>query len=553
MASRSSSQQRLAAWSLIMGAIACSTGREFVSGSDQRQLLPDSDGINDASVPGADSSIGTEDESGGDTPSMQLCDGGVPSSCLACPGCLIDGVCRADESTNPNNFCQICDLGRDTERWSNRQGGECDDQLFCTTGDTCAEGSCVGVARTCEDGVACNGISVCDELVDACTPGSPQCDQGELCDATSNRCVSTCDGCIIDGTCIADGVVNPANPCLVCDPARSAGSYSVAPGRPCGAEASVCSGQDTCDELGVCQPNHAPSGTPCGSAVSNACNQPDTCNGNGFCEQRLASNASPCNDGQFCSVGDECQGGSCVANAFRSCGVGRTCDENADQCRCLGCEISGSCLVAGTVSSANPCQVCDPGRSSTSFSPVVCAAGRLCDQTGRCACPAGQTEVNGNCGILDGQPCASAPLCFSGSCTEQFRDRDNDGFGDSATRVAVCGPLQSGFANRGGDCCDNAADLAAAARVSPSQTGFFADPSPVCSVGYDYNCDGVQELRYPALGDCSGDTDVVACRRTEGFDVFPPPSCGTEGVLTRCDFISTCSAFARGLDVQTCR
>lgn len=545
--------QRLAGCSLIIGAIACGTGRDFASGSDPRPLLPDPGGINDAAVQAADSSIEPENQSEGAIGSTQRCDAGVSSSCLACPGCLIEGVCRGDESTNPNNFCQICDPKRDTEHWSNRQGGECDDQLFCTTGDACAGGVCVGVARSCDDGVACNGVSVCDELADACTPGNSQCDQGEFCDAALNTCVSTCSGCTIDGTCVANGVANPANSCLVCDPARSAGSYSAAPGTACGAEAGVCSGQDTCDASGVCQPNHAPSGTPCGSAVSGACNQPDTCNGDGFCEQRLASNASPCNDGQFCSVSDECQGGSCIANASRNCGVGRSCDENADQCRCLGCEISGSCLVAGTVSSANPCQVCDPGRSTTSFSPVVCPVGHVCDQTGRCACPPGQTEVNGNCGILDGAPCTSAPLCFSGLCTEQFRDRDGDGFGDSAARLTVCGPVQPGFVDRGGDCCDNATDLAGARRVSPDQTGFFADASPVCGVGFDYNCDGLEELRYPGLGNCSGDTDVVACRRTEGFDVFPPPSCGREGFLTRCDFISSCEAFAGGPDVQTCR
>jgi hypothetical protein len=209
-------------------------------------------------------------------------------------------------------------------------------------------------------------------------------------------------------------------------------------------------------------------------------------------------------------------------------------------------------LVAGTANATNPCQICDPARSTAAFSPVQCSAGRICDVTGQCTCPSGQTEVGGRCGIPDGQPCTDPNLCFSRVCTRMFRDRDGDTFGDSTTDQTDCGSLQPGFVTRSGDCCDSAADLAAAARVFPGQTMFFADASPVCDVGYDYNCDGSEELRYPGLGDCSGDTDVAACQRSEGFDVFPPPSCGLEGVLTECDFISSCSAFRRGVEAQSC-
>ena len=39
---------------------------------------------------------------------------------------------------------------------------------------------------------------------------------------------AACD-CSIQGACIADGIVHPTNPCLVCDPARSSVDWSVAP------------------------------------------------------------------------------------------------------------------------------------------------------------------------------------------------------------------------------------------------------------------------------------------------------------------------------------
>lgn len=313
-----------------------------------------------------------------------LCTNGASVCDATCPGCFINGVCVEALARHPLDQCLMCDPSRDTQGWSSIEAAACDDGLFCTTDDRCIEGECTGTARVCEDGVACNGSSTCDEAAARCSPAANQCPAGAICDVASDTCVDTCAGCLLDGVCLDAGAEEPGNPCRICDPSRSATAYTVATGKSCGSSEAPCSEQDTCDERGICQPNHAAEGSPCGDATSSACNQADECDGSGTCRSRVVSNGTPCDDGSFCAVGDQCQGGVCISAGNRNCGAGLACDEQRDQCRCQGCVIGNRCLAGGAVNAANPCQVCDPARSTTSFSPNVNAA-----------CGSGATECSG--------------------------------------------------------------------------------------------------------------------------------------------------------------
>ncbi len=305
-----------------------------------------------------------------------------------CQGCTIDGDCVAAGLANSTNACQVCDPARNGADWSSNEGAECDDGRFCTVDDRCGGATCAGPARICDDAVACNGVSECDEAADACTDGQVQCQGGTLCDTSSGDCVSTCNGCNVAGVCLVDGFEQAGNPCQVCDVTRSTTSFSPAVDKPCGSAASACSAQDFCDLSGTCQPNHALEGTPCGNGATSACNTADSCDGRGACSANVAANTSACDDGQFCSVNDQCQGGVCVSNGQRDCGALRSCDEATNQCRCTGCAIGGECVVAGTLSPTNSCQVCDPGRSVTAFSPrgegAFCGEGEQCSATSLC-------------------------------------------------------------------------------------------------------------------------------------------------------------------------
>lgn len=500
---------------------------------------------------------------------------------LDCPGCLVEGECIGADAVDEANPCLVCDPERDPLGWSPNDGAPCDDESFCTTDDVCAAGACAGAQRSCDDGVACNGVSTCDEESESCTRDVNGCGAGFVCDVASDTCVTTCTGCLVDGVCIPAGSEATGNSCLVCNPTLSTTAFSVAVGEACGSGASVCSAQDTCDAQGACQPNHLPAGAACGSSSSSACDQADTCDGAGRCLQRLSANGAPCDDGAFCTVGDQCQGGQCVSGGNRNCGANQLCNENQNQCQCAGCSIAGACVPSGTANPANPCQVCDPSRSATSYSSSVgavcgapateCSAQDTCDAQGQCAPNhrATGTACAGQAGFCaDGQcvsrqalgaSCTLAAQCASGFCRSWYVDADADGHGDPNQQVSLCSPnpAEDRTASTGGapipilvvgaqryssigdDCCD------AAALVFPNQTNLFVEPNNACAGRvnpFDYNCDGVLEDQRAACGEtCSG-----------WRYVGQTPPCGGQGLLEVCT-AGTNSCTEPALNQRSCR
>lgn len=500
---------------LIGAAVALScdaTQRRFGTGGPTAQVIPDA---------------GSEQWTGEGRPApmsesrtSQECDAGV---CFAgggnaegplCLGCDVEGICLAPGETNADNPCEVCDPERNRGGWSANDGVACDDGLFCTVDDVCEAGQCLGDQRQCEDGVACNGLSVCLEVEDSCSTDENQCGEIEFCEVESGECVSTCDGCVVEGVCFGTGASATGNPCLVCDPEVSTTNLTVAEGRACGEGATECSGQDTCNTAGQCVPNHSGEGTLCGFPQGAAqCDAADTCNGNGQCVLRVAQNGSPCDDGQFCTENDQCQGGLCVAGGPRICGTRQSCDEAADQCRCDGCLIGGSCVAAGTVNPGNACQVCNPARSPFGFvanDGVACDDGQFCTvgdqcQGGQCVadgrrdCGDGRScnEPANACQVIilnPGSPCIDDSQCSIGVCLDFFVDGDGDGFATASSLsspVRLCGGEDvPGFTDRRPSSPQSSDCLDSDSRAFPGQTSFLAVTVPGLNPPFDWNCDG---------------------------------------------------------------
>ena len=89
-----------------------------------------------------------------------------------CFGCLIAGVCYADGALHPSDPCLTCDVARESERWSAREGASCAEPGECHDGGTCnAQGECELRAEprgtSCSDGAdpcqswACDGEGAC--------------------------------------------------------------------------------------------------------------------------------------------------------------------------------------------------------------------------------------------------------------------------------------------------------------------------------------------------------------------------------------------------------
>lgn len=151
---------------------------------------------------GATCTIDSCDETAGacvQTPSDQVCDDGLycngTETCDAALDCLagaspdcspLDGACVDGTCDETTDACIASPA---------RQGLGCDDGAFCTAGDTCTAGLCVGTPRDCADAVGCS-IDACDEEADVCrhVADDTACDDGAFCNGAE-----TCDpeaGCV---------------------------------------------------------------------------------------------------------------------------------------------------------------------------------------------------------------------------------------------------------------------------------------------------------------------------------------------------------------------
>src|SRR5688572_16155325 len=81
--------------------------------------------------------------------------------------------------------------------------------------------------------------------------------------------------------------------------------------------------------------------------------------------------------------------------------VPASCEEDGsclctDDCEatCSGCSIGSECVAAQSIPAGNPCQICDPARSTTGYSvndgaecgslPAECSGQDTCDAQGQC-------------------------------------------------------------------------------------------------------------------------------------------------------------------------
>lgn len=258
----------------------------------------------------------------GTAPSACATGGAMCASCLDGVECTLD-LCEGGTCRNPMAPA----------------GTACTDGMFCTATDACNSlGACTGTGTPCRDGDTCTE-DVCAEATDSC----------------SFPPVAT--SCTIGGTCVGGGMINPTNPCQVCDPARRMDDWSpVEVGTTCGA--STCTAgrvrTRTCDATATCVTS-APAMCPTGMCLdAMSCEpgcMPGTCPAGEYCD--LASmrcmpqvmTGEDCDDAAACPTGF-CVDGVCCESA---------CDGVCERCDTLG--TVGSCIPLSA--GADPDMECD--------------------------------------------------------------------------------------------------------------------------------------------------------------------------------------------------
>jgi len=316
---------------------------------------------------------------------------------LACDGRGECVECLDDDECPPDGACSVgnCTAQGTCEQRPLDEGQSCSDGTFCNGSETCdGLGACrsgnepCSAPTTCDEDtdqcVGCVDDSDCPEQTPACDPDDRVCVcTGDEDCAIADECrVGRCDArkCVVEnvdpatpvgvqtaGDCKrrecngggavvfadddGDAPVDPGEPCIypVCQNGEVVQAPR-APGTDCGSAATECSGGDTCDGSGACQPNHVSSGTVLRAETAGDCRR-RTCDGAGNAVETPIS--AVCNDDAFCngtetcssggvceSSGDPCVGTTkpyCVGSACQACSMNSQCDGLDDRSgRCVG-------------------------------------------------------------------------------------------------------------------------------------------------------------------------------------------------------------------------
>ncbi len=340
------------------------------------------------------------------------------SACDDGDACTTDDACAgaaclgASVVCAPGNDCEIatCDSSAGCSLQP-RDEGPCDDGDACTTGEDCTDGACGnGLAVVCDDGNACT-VDVCDAATGACASvaveGAP-CSDGDLCTVADSCAAGSCAGvalqCDDGNACTADACVAgecPASPVVGdCDDGNACTTDDRCAAGACAGATIACDDgnpctADTCDIVSGCVALAA-SGAACDDG--SACTHGDVCSdgacsgaaiacddGNPCTEDHCfpgqgcwsgPGNGGSCDDGNACTTADHCDGSECL-------GVRRHCDDQ-NPCTADKCDPAIGCR-----SSADDSRTCNDGSACTTGDRCVqslCVGSAVsCDDGNSCS------------------------------------------------------------------------------------------------------------------------------------------------------------------------
>jgi len=375
----------------------------------------------------------------------------VDCATLVAPPCK-QAVCNDGSLSGTVGECVMVSL---------EDGVSCDDGDRCTLGDACTNGACTsGTPKDCSGMDAACTIGVCDPADGSCkaqatNEGDP-CDDGDAC-SVGDKCV--------EGACESG-------------------------------EAKDCSGLDSACAVGVCDPNE------------------------GACVASPVADGISCDDGDSCTVGDTCRSGSCRA------GPPMDCSELDSACAAGACDpVLARCVVipandAAACDDGNPCTLgdfcmggsCHGVPRNCSGLDAACAMGVCNPADGTC----GFVARNDGTACDEIDLCAASGVCMEGACVGG--DRVDCSSLDSECTAGVCDPLDGGCkavpANEGAP-CSSGGDACTVATTCTAG---------VCGGGHPPACSLVEDGCCPAGCMASNDADCSSCPGEEiaGNCVYMP-------------------------------
>jgi len=441
--------------------------------------------------------------------------------------------------------------------------GGCNDNIDCTA-DSCEDGACVnaGDDALCDDDNICTD-DACADTGCASTPNDAACDDGEEC--------TVGDACA-DGECVPGEFNAEDVECSCCTE------------NGCPDDGDLCTGIQVCDaDTCICEldpdsvvacPQHE------NQCKSYACD-PET----GECVESDLAAGEPCDDGQVCTLDDECEEGVCLPgetdlnnpDCTNCCDVGCPADEdacngslmcNAESCLCevdldsvVECEEHDNpCMFYECAPATGECvEAAKPGGAECDDDDA-CTIDDQCDGEGECvgngtACDDGD-DCNGTEGcdpdtgdcipgtppdVDDGIAC-TADACADGAVTHT--PDDSLCTGDDLCKVYTCDAAE-GCVSADKNCDDNDVctfDYCSGAGDCVNSPKNSDDQNP-CT---DNICDPIDGWSFPPNNDLTCD-DGSACNGAEfcldgECETNAPLNCddGDDCTVDTCDEVEGC-------------
>ncbi len=329
----------------------------------------------------------------------------------------------------------------------------------CTAGDRCATGLCVAGPNTCaceangdcapfQDSDLCNGTLYCATLPSegakvpnkvcvplpstvvtcpaldvgpckamACVAATGACAAVPLADATA--CDADGDPCSVGDTCVA-GVCKAGVKACACKVDSDCAAFD---------DGDLCNGTRFCDKSALpfqCLPKPG-SAVVCATAQDPPC-KTNTCQpSTGECSLAPLDANAPCDDGNVCTVGTTCMGGTCGGGkAICACTSDADCSKIDDANLCNGklvcdksavphaCKVAPSSVVQCPKLDA-PCAsaICEPSTGSCLIVPTPGKSGATCDDGDACTVA---TTCQGALCIGSALPCNDGNPCTLDTC-----------------------------------------------------------------------------------------------------------------------------------------
>ncbi|HAN30864.1 MAG TPA: hypothetical protein DCQ06_04645 [Myxococcales bacterium] len=315
---------------------------------------------------------------------------------------------------------------------------DCGDSDACTLDSCDSKGKCVNTITTglsCDDGNPCTSTDLCDET-GACKGTNLKCDDGNPC--TEDSCNPTI-GC--NTTAVPDGAsCDDGDLCTVDGTCLNA---QCAPGKAIACQSNQVCVQSLCDgSTGKCVASQAKVGTLCDDG--DPCSLGDNCNSIGDCVAKTTG----CNDGNPCTQ-DACSTQGCTYQKLTG-----PCDDND------ACTLNESCQELNGVASCqsvsikdcddkNPCtqDTCEPAKGCVT---TALKDGQSCDDGDKCTaddtCQAGQcTGGKDTCSCTQDSDCDDKNPCTKDTCGNDSKcsaiavqDGSNCDDGDPCTAGGTC-------------------------------------------------------------------------------------------------------------------